>query len=262
MPEQHRTYTPQEMADVAAYLDKQAVRPERVPAGDVAAQAALLGGGAMFVAGGVVWLLQMPWDYAAQICGLSFLFTTGVAVWWIMPTDKRETAGRFRRVVQTADMERAKKVLAYQAIQRLEAKNAELQQALTRAIQERDTATVEKRQAFEQAQAANNPRFVRSSNTKAYADAVEMLRYWAQSDGERWYSRAMANSQGWADKRHKAAQQLLVDSGVLVINEKRPRVMVESFDIAMRQLGEYVERVDSVSVPDTRPNTYGDEEDD
>jgi hypothetical protein len=31
-----RTYTPQEMADIASYLDKQVARPERVPAGDVA----------------------------------------------------------------------------------------------------------------------------------------------------------------------------------------------------------------------------------
>lgn len=259
---EQRTYTPQEMADIVSHLDKQAVRPERLTPSDVMARAGLFGLGAVFITGGAVWLLQMPWEYAAQICGLSFMFTTGAALWWIMPTDKRDTAARFRKMMQTAELYRAQKIEAYYAITRLETKNAELQKALTRAVQERDTATAEKRQAFDQAQAANNPRFVRASNTKAYADAVEMLKYWAESDGERWYSRAMANSQGWPDKRHKAAQQLLVDSGVLVINEKRPRVMVESFDAAMRQLGEYVERVDSVSVPDVRPNTNGDDEDD
>ena len=259
---QQRTYTPQEMADIASYLDKQVTRPERVPAGDVAARAGLLGVGAMLVTGGAAWLMQMPWEYAAQICGLSFMFTAGASIWWIMPTDKRESAARFRRMMQTCELERSKKVMAYAAIQRLEVKVAETEQALNRAIREREEAMLEKTQAQNQAQSANNRNFVRASNTAAQADAQEMLRYWGESGGERWYSRAIANTHGWSDKRHKAAQQLLVDCGVLVINEKRPKMMVDSFDVALRQLSEYVERVNSVSVGDTQANTWGGEDDD
>lgn len=144
----------------------------------------------------------------------------------------------------------------------MEIEIGELRRALDRMTTERDSAILEKKRALEQAQAANNRNFVRASNTSAQVvtDAHEMLRYWFQSNGEKWYSRNVANSFGWSDKRHRAAQQLLVDSGVVVINEKRPRVMEETIDAALRVLNDHVARVDSVYVPDARQSNWdGDE---
>lgn len=140
----------------------------------------------------------------------------------------------------------------------MEIEIGELRRALDRMTTERDSAILEKKRALEQAQAANNRNFVRASNTSAQVvtDAHEMLRYWFQSNGEKWYSRNVANSFGWSDKRHRAAQQLLVDSGVVVINEKRPRVMEETIDAALRVLNDHVARVDSVYVPDARQSNW------
>lgn len=136
----------------------------------------------------------------------------------------------------------------------MEIEMGELRRALDRMTTERDSAILEKKRALEQAQSANNRNFVRASNTSAQVvtDAHEMLRYWFESNGEKWYSRNVANSFGWSDKRHRAAQQLLVDSGVVVINEKRPRVMEATFDAALRVLNDHVAQVDSVYVPDAR----------
>lgn len=144
----------------------------------------------------------------------------------------------------------------------MEIEMGELRRALDRMTTERDSAILEKKRALEQAQAANNRNFVRASNTSAQVvtDAHEMLRYWFESKGEKWYSRNVANSFGWSDKRHRAAQQLLVDSGVVVINEKRPRVMEATLDAALRVLNDHVARVDSVYVPDASSASWeGDE---
>ena len=139
---------------------------------------------------------------------------------------------------------------------------AQLRKALDRMTTERDSAMLEKKRALEQAQSANNRNFVRASNTSAQvvADAHEMLRFWFESNGEKWFSRNVANDFGWSDKRHRAAQKLLVDGGVVVINEKRPRVMEETIDAALRVLNDHVARVDSVYVPDARQSNWdGDE---
>lgn len=144
----------------------------------------------------------------------------------------------------------------------MEAEMGELHRALDRMTTERDNAMLEKKRALEQAQSANNRNFVRASNTSAQvvADAHEMLRFWFDSNGEKWFSRNAANDFGWSDKRHRAAQKLLVDSGVVVINEKRPRVMEETIDAALRLLNDHVARVDSVYVPDARQSSWeGDE---
>ena len=151
---------------------------------------------------------------------------------------------------------------ALDEIDLMEIEIGELRRALDRMTTERDSAILEKKRALEQAQAANNRNFVRASNTSAQVvtDAHEMLRYWFQSNGEKWYSRNVANSFGWSDKRHRAAQQLLVDSGVVVINEKRPRVMEATIDAALRVLNDHVARIDSVYVPDARSVSWeGDE---
>lgn len=151
---------------------------------------------------------------------------------------------------------------ALDEIDAMEAEMGELHRALDRMTTERDNAMLEKKRALEQAQSANNRNFVRASNTSAQvvADAHEMLRFWFESNGEKWFSRNAANDFGWSDKRHRAAQKLLVDSGVVVINEKRPRVMEETIDAALRVLNDHVARVDSVYVPDARKSNWdGDE---
>lgn len=221
MPQQ-RTYTPQEIADVASYLDKQVARPERVPASDVTARAGLLGIGAILVTGGAAWLFQMPWEYALQICGLSFMFTTGAAIWWIMPTDKRENAARFRRMIQTCEVERTKKLAAYAAIQRLET---------TVANQANEIATL---RAQRSAAPAVEPEY--SDNFTPIADtrgenierAQTILHYWfdtlrTRQDGRtvgEWYSRAIAARAGWTQDEHAAAVLFLEDAGLVGTNGK------------------------------------------
>lgn len=151
---------------------------------------------------------------------------------------------------------------ALDEIDLMEVEMGELRRALDRMTTERDNAMLEKKRALEQAQSANNRNFVRASNTSAQvvADAHEMLRFWFESNGEKWFSRNVSNDFGWSDKRHRAAQKLLVDSGVVVINEKRPRVMEETIDAALRVLNDHVARVDSVYVPDARQSAWdGDE---
>lgn len=151
---------------------------------------------------------------------------------------------------------------ALDEIDLMEVEMGELRRALDRMTTERDNAMLEKKRALEQAQSANNRNFVRASNTSAQvvADAHEMLRFWFESNGEKWFSRNVANDFGWSDKRHRAAQKLLVDSGVVVINEKRPRVMEATLDAALRVLNDHVARVDSVYVPDARQSNWdGDE---
>lgn len=232
---QQRTYSPQEMADIASYLDKQVARPERMPSGDVAARAGLLGMGAMFVTGGAAWLMQMPWEYALQICGLSFMFTTGAAIWWIMPTDKRENAVRFRRMMQTCELERSKKMMAYAAIQRLETQVAN---------QANELATL---RAKKNAAPAAEPQY--SDNFTPAADvagenvdnAVTILRYWfdtltRQPDGTvrgQWYSRPTAESAGWSQNEHRDAVQLLDDAGMIGRNGKRTYIVPRFDDYAV-----------------------------
>lgn len=151
---------------------------------------------------------------------------------------------------------------ALDEIDLMEVEMGELRRALDRMTTERDNAMLEKKRALEQAQSANNRNFVRASNTSAQvvADAHEMLRFWFDSNGEKWFSRNVSNDFGWSDKRHRAAQKLLVDSGVVVINEKRPRVMEATIDAALRVLNDHVARVDSVFVPDARQSNWdGDE---
>jgi hypothetical protein len=214
---QQRTYTPQEIADVASYLDKQVARPERVPASDVTARAGLLGIGAILVTGGAAWLFQMPWEYALQICGLSFMFTTGAAIWWIMPTDKRENAARFRRMIQTCEVERTKKLAAYAAIQRLEttvanqANETPLKKA-QRPCREPETATtgdcLSRGENIERAQTILHYCF-------------ESLR--TRQDGRtvgEWYSRAIAARAGWTQDEHAAAVLFLEDAGLVGTNGK------------------------------------------
>lgn len=142
------------------------------------------------------------------------------------------------------------------------ARLAEMQRALDRMTQERDSAVLEKKRALEQLQSATARNFVRASNTDAetIADVHEILRYWFGSSEGKWFSRALANSFGWSDKRHKKAQQLLVDSGVLVVNEKRPRVMAESLNVAIRAVNDHIARVESVYVPDVRVPSWDDGE--
>lgn len=138
----------------------------------------------------------------------------------------------------------------------------ELQRALDRMTQERDSAILEKKQAIGQLQSATSRTFVRASNTEVQVvtDAHEMLRHWFGSNETKWFSRATANEFGWSDKRHKTAQQLLVDSGVLVINEKRPRMMVRPLDAAIRAVNDHVARVESVHVPEMPRSTWDTEE--
>ena len=243
---QQRTYTPQEMADIASYLDKQVTRPERVPAGDVAARAGLLGVGAMLVTGGAAWLMQMPWEYAAQICGLSFMFTAGASIWWIMPTDKRESAARFRRMMQTCELERSKKVMAYAAIQRLETKVANQANEIAQLRAQNKAAPVEVQYSENFTPAAD----VAGGNVD---NAVTILRYWfdtltRQPDGTmrgQWYSRPMAEAAGWSQNEHRDAVQLLDDAGMIGRNGKRTYVtpQFDSYDVAFEHFNKFCKRV-------------------
>lgn len=144
----------------------------------------------------------------------------------------------------------------------MEVEMGELRRALSRMTNERDSAMLEKKRALEHAQSANNRNFVRASNTSAQvvSDAHEMLRFWFESNGEKWFSRNVSNDFGWSDKRHRAAQKLLVDSGVVVINEKRPRVMERTMDAALGVLNDHITRVDSVFIPDSRQASSDEDE--
>ena len=203
---------------------------------------------------------------------------TGIVVWGLLMALRgsaderaaRSSERQVRRAVKAleqsyqvrAERMQAQLNRALDEIDVMEIEMGELRRALDRMTTERDSAILEKKRALEQAQSANNRNFVRASNTSAQVvtDAHEMLRYWFESNGEKWYSRNVANSFGWSDKRHRAAQQLLVDSGAVVINEKRPRVMEATFDAALRVLNDHVAQVDSVYVPDARSASWeGDE---
>ncbi len=241
-----RTYTPQEMADIASYLDKQATRPERVPTGDVAAQAGLLGVGAMLVCGGAAWLFQMPWEYAVQICGLSFVFTTGAAIWWIMPTDKRHTAARFRRMMQTCELYRAQKMAAYAAIQRLEMTAANQANEIAKLRAERNAAPAD------DVQYSNNFTPIADTRGENIERAETILRYWfdtlrTRQDGRtvgEWYSRATAARAGWTQDEHSAAVLFLEDAGLVGTNGKLKFVLpqFDSYAAALEHFNNFCNR--------------------
>lgn len=243
-----RTYTPQEMADIASYLDKQVARPERVPAGDVAARAGLFGVGAMFVTGAGAWLLQMPWEYALQICGLSFMFTAGASIWWIMPTDKRESAARFRRMMATCEVERTKKLAAYAAIQRLEMQVANQANEIATLRARRNAVQTDDEPQFSQnfTPAAN----VANENVDK---AETIIRYWfdtleRQPDGTfrgKWYSRPIATDAKWTQLEHAAAVKLLDDANMIGRNGKLTYILpqFDRFDVAIEHFNNFCERM-------------------
>ena len=200
----------------------------------------------------VVWGALMAWRGSADERAMLLSERKVRKAWKLLERDFDARAQRLQ-----AQLERA-----LDALDEADATEAQLRKALDRMTNERDSAMLEKKRALEQAQSANNRNFVRASNTSAQvvADAHEMLRFWFESNGEKWFSRNVSNDFGWSDKRHRAAQKLLVDSGVVVINEKRPRVMEETIDAALRVLNDHVARVDSVYVPDARQSSWdGDE---
>ena len=257
-----RELSPAELAEMVRGSDRAAAKPQAVtPAvvGGQVLQALAAGAGAAAVVGGLLAAAAAPWEPLAQ-----WSLTTGVIVAGFgllmraIPADRILSAQRLRMVQETVIAAEFRKRKAYEAIEQMEARIGDLQRALDRMTQERDAAVLAKKSAVDQLQAATTRNFVRASNTEArvVSDAHEMLRHWFGSGETKWFSRATANDFGWSDKRHKAAQQLLVDSGVVVINEKRPRVMVRPVDLAIRTVNDHVAKVDSVYMPEAPARTW------
>jgi len=265
-----RRYSPDELNEILQGAQRDAAKPAPITSAHVGAQlaqAAIAGAGAALLVGGGMWLLGAPLEpllNTALTAGVLVL-GAGLAV-RAFPADRMATFRRIQQVQRFVVEAEFRKREAYRAIERLEAEHAdkvtELQRALDRMTAERDNAILEKKRAVDQLQAETARNFVRASNTEAQTvmDAHEILRFWFDSSEAKWFSRAVANSFGWSDKRHKAAQQLLVDSGVVVINEKRPRVMVRPLDAAIRSLNDHVARVESVYISNVRPAVWEEEE--
>lgn len=272
MPDRHTALQPIPVEQLETLLDRRAEQQQRPRAtprevlavwmGNAGAGvgAALLTGVGCSVAGVVLWPTGV--QVAGAVGGVVF----GAAMVWRALTDEATAQlsnRRVRRLVSQIEAEKAVQVAklsrqlgaAFDAIE-------ELERSLNRMTSERDSAILDKKRALEQAQSANMRNFVRASDTdsQVIVDAHEMLRYFFESGGAKWYSRAVANGFGWSDKRHRTAQQLLVDSGVVVINEKRPRVLESSLDVALRKFNDHIARVDSVYVP-IAAATPDDEED-
>lgn len=206
----------------------------------------------------LLWLVRAPDSALLAGSGAIGLLAFAVMMAWRGSEDERNDRSSTRNVRrQVAAMQQECNAQVRILRQQLDAAFDEietLEKALDRITSERNNAILEKKRALEQAQTANTRTFVRASNTEPQVvmDAHEMLRFWFESGGTKWYSRNVANQFGWSDKRHRAAQQLLVDSGVLVINEKRPRVMEESLSAAIHRLNDHMTRVDSVYLPSAR----------
>ena len=245
-----------ELNDLLRGADRAQAKPTAVtPAvvGGQVLQALAAGAGMAALTAGLLAATGAPWEPLAQWSLTAGVIVAGAGLLLrAVPADRILSAQRLHQVQATVTAAEFRKRKAYEAITELEGRIGELQRALDRMTQERDAAVLAKKSAVDQLQAATTRNFVRASNTEArvVSDAHEMLRHWFSSGETKWFSRATANDFGWSDKRHKAAQQLLVDSGVVVINEKRPRVMVRPVDLAIRTVNDHVAKVDSVYMPE------------
>lgn len=277
MPRLHLSaLTPEQMLDAALGERAEVIaRPRPTPREVLAAW---LGNFGVGIGGGIAAGVALYVAGAPETALWSGSLLTGATVFagmmiWYGSQDERadwRNVRRIKRAVKAIEAHHASKAerlqaqltKALDALDEADATEAQLRRALDRMTTERDSAILEKKRALEQAQSANSRTFVRASNTSAQvvSDAHEILRYWFESNGEKWYSRNVANSFGWSDKRHRAAQQLLVDSGVVVINEKRPRVMEATLDEALRSLNDHVARVDSVFPLDVHQPAWQEDE--
>lgn len=247
-----RRLTPADLADILRDTTHAQAKPPRTTAGDVAVQtlkALAAGVGASMLVGGALWLLAAPPDIIGNAAATTAVIVSGaVLLVQAVPSDKLLTVRRIQQVQAVVIDAEFRKRKAYEVIEQMEERVNELQRALDRMTQERDSAVLEKKRAVDQLRSATEKTFVRASNTESQVvkDAHEFLRHWFGSNETKWFSRAIANEFGWSDKRHKAAQQLLVDSGVVVVNEKRPRVLVRPLDAAIRAVNDHVAKVESV----------------
>lgn len=262
-----RRLSPADLADILRDTTHAQAKPPRTTAGDVLVlvlKALAAGVGAAMLIGGGLWLLGAPTEIVGNSAATTAVIVAGtVLLVQAVPSDKLLTVRRIQKVQAVVIDAEFRKRQAYQAIEQLEERIDELQRALDRMTQERDNAVLEKKRAVDQLRSATEKTFVRASNTESQVvgDAHELLRHWFGSNETKWFSRAVANEFGWSDKRHKAAQQLLVDSGVVVVNEKRPRVLVRPLNAAIRAVNDHVAKVESVyATAAPRPNWDMEEE--
>ena len=121
----------------------------------------------------------------------------------------------------------------------------ELSESLTQMTHERDLALYQRDHARE----ATQGRYVapRDDTAQDVQDATRILRYWYEA--EKYLSRREASSHGISDPRHRDAQKLLTDAGLIAINGPSVKFLPASFTDAITQLNQFLVRTGAKASP-------------
>lgn len=252
-----------ELADYIRQAERNVSRPQPAPVSRHFAESAMAGVGAALLFGVVPLVAGAPWSAAMQI-GLTagaLALGTGLVL-RIVPGDKMQTLRRLQAVQRTVVEAEFRKRQAYQAIERLEAEHAaqaaQLQHALAELRNQNRALQAELRRHQEARRSRN---FVTRSKLAGEAEAAKILEHWfatlrTDSRGRvrgEWWSRNKATAAGWSQSTHAAAVDLLVEAGIVGMNEKLPFVLerFDSLDAALFALNKYCS--ESAAEPDIQP---------
>lgn len=209
------------------------------------------------------WVGQAPESWMMQAPVAAGLSTFAVLMAWRAGLDELMDA---RRII-AARRQMEQRVAAAEARMRntrtqLEAAFDEieaLEKSVERLTYERDSALTEAGRQREAAANRQRSTFTPAANVapNVINDAYEMIRY--RFDHGRYLSRRRAEEErGWAQERHRAAQQLLLDAGVATVNGTQPQIVPETLDAALTQLGSFTVRA-GMAPPPIQPRSWGDE---
>ncbi len=260
-----RRLTPADLADILRDTTHAQAKPPRTTAGDVAVQtlkALAAGVGASMLVGGALWLLAAPPDIIGNAAATTAVIVSGaVLLVQAVPSDKLLTVRRIQQVQAVVIDAEFRKRKAYEVIEKLEAQHAEAGREWQRAMAElRNENKVLRAENLRYKEAGKTPTFVTSSRVteEIVKDAQVIIEHWystlrpnvrGEMVGE-WWSRPKAVAAGWTKTRHKEACNLLIDVGIVVVNEKLPSILPTFTDAGAALYRLHTKAEQALSEPD------------
>lgn len=243
------------LEDLIADASARASRPRLVPR-EVLAQALqnlLAGVGAGSATWAVMAYTAAPWSIETGLV-VAISVAGGLMVWRGMAdeiydmrklnTIKRTAERLATDATQRANVAEKRLEAALDALDDLERamlqtqRDLDAERILRAQLQER-VASMPRRTNYTTARAEPEPQDAR--------DAREILRRWYQ--GGDYMSRPKAIEVGWTQQRHTAAQRLLRDAQILLVNEKQARIVPATLDDATKLLSDHLIRIKAQAEP-------------